>query len=69
MMRGGLQAIADSWKTLLLFLGYMMDLSPGSDTLSVQHPTCPDLSFGIGLYRGVIPGNYVNYCNWFFRHC
>lgn len=67
-----IDAIADTGTSLLLLPqsivtaywskvpGALYDLSQGAYTFPCA-ATLPSFTFGIGTYRGVVPGNYMNY--------
>ena len=73
-------AIVDTGTTLLLVPDAMVNayyaLVPGArfdpSWGAILYPctqTLPTFIFGIGSYRGTVPGHYVNYGNVNFTHC
>jgi len=75
-----IKAIADTGTTLLylptaVVTAYYAEVSGSKDStlyggyLFPCANTLPDFTFGIGTYRGVIPGEYLNYATAYGEYC
>lgn len=72
--------IVDTGTSLMLFPQHIVDeyykMMPGSyfekKTATMMFPcalTPPDFVFGVGNYRGIVPGHYMNYAKYTDKFC